>query len=66
MKCVCCNVCREHPEIPGRGIYGGPFNGYMDVSTPAGQQRYKAAARKAYRDAYGVNSDTYKKLFESS
>ena len=34
MTCACCFRCEEHPNFPGRCIYGGPYYGYR---TPDGE-----------------------------
>ena len=33
MKCAVCAFCWEDPESPGRCMYGGPYDGYVDAIT---------------------------------
>lgn len=52
MKCILCEHCIEHPQIPGMCIYGGPFTGYLDCTTEEGRKEYEAMADKATRENY--------------
>lgn len=59
MNCPLCHKCVEHEDFPGKCIYGGPFNGFIDVSRRPHKFWYIKKAIRTFTEVYGVKSDQY-------